>query len=392
MLTLFLPAALLSVASAISLNQEPSVDETFQEYASRFGKDYVKDSAEYTHRLAWFQHRVKRIEAHNSKVERRWTAGVNWLTDRTDEELSQLRGWKQRGPSSSPKPSAFSVLGASNETEQLDESVDWRNLSMTGVLLDQGGCGSCWAVATAVMLQGRYEAKTGKTRTFSPQQLVNCVPNPRECGGQGGCAGATVELAMEYIQNNPSGLDDLTEEKYTAMDGECKLNQKYKKPPLSADSFLSTRGHDNNKAYEEFGLTAWSTLTKNKARPLMRAVMDGPVAISLDASGWDSYSSGIYDSCSKDATVNHAVVLFGYGADSDMTKYWLIKNSWGESWGQSGYIRLLRHSTPDEDDAYCGTDYNPSVGIACKPYPKTEHVCGMCGVLFDSVAVDFKAK
>merc|ERR1740117_215382 len=84
---------------------------------------------------------------------------------------------------------------------------------------DQGSCGSCWAVATASMLQGSYEAQTNKTRSFSAQQLVNCVPNPRECGGSGGCNGATVELAMRYIDQRSL----LTEQDvpYLGLDNAC---------------------------------------------------------------------------------------------------------------------------------------------------------------------------
>lgn len=122
----------------------------------------------------------------------------------------------------------------------------------------------------------------------------------------------------------------------------------------------------------------------------MTALHKGPVAISASADSWASYLSGIFDSCEKDSIINHAIVLVGYGVD-DGTKYWTVQNSWGTSWGENGFIRIKRHDTVEEDDAFCGTDSKPGDGIACKPYPDSVEVCGMCGLLYDSVAPEFTA-
>merc|ERR1719277_128381 len=84
---------------------------------------------------------------------------------------------------------------------------------------NQGGCGSCWAVATASMLNARHELQRNASKKFSAQQLVNCVPNPRDCGGSGGCAGATVELAMEYISR--MSLGEESAEPYLGKDMDC---------------------------------------------------------------------------------------------------------------------------------------------------------------------------
>jgi cathepsin L len=391
----FLVSALvLAVATAVSLDGQPDTHAHFQKYASDFGKVYVRGSEEYNQRLALFQMRMQHIEAHNAKKDRLWTAGANTLTDLTEEELAQLRGWR-RGSAAASSPASPMALLSSKAEVTLDESVDWRNLSMKNALFDQGGCGSCWAVATSNMLQARYEAKTGLSRTFSAQQLVNCVENPHECGGTGGCQGATVELAMDYIQNNPSGLSDADAVAYTASDGRCGHHQTYSKSAHIASSFLASRYETKSKAFEQFGLTSWHKLEENKARPLMEAVMAGPVAISASANAWASYDSGIFDSCSKDAVVNHAIVLFGYGSENGKP-YWTVKNSWGKFWGEHGYIRLLRQDTPEAEDKYCGVNHDPGQGVACKDengeYPKSAPVCGMCGLLFDSVAAHFVEK
>lgn len=373
-------------STALTLDMQPDVHSYFKSYTSQFGKKYVGGSEEYNRRLGLFQERLQEIQAHNSKSNRLWTAGVNLLTDWTDDELKQLRGW-QRGASSPRGELGLSLLGTDSQKEH-PKSVDWRNLSMQDSMVDQGQCGSCWAVATSTMLQGRYEVKKGTSRTFSAQQLVNCVENPRECGGTGGCQGATVELAMDYVQNNPSGLQDAETVDYTGYDGTCASHQKYKKK-LSSSSFLARVDDQESAAFQQFGLKGWHKLPQNKVGPLMQAIQDGPVAISVGADLWNAYSSGIFDSCSKDVVVNHAVVLFGYGSD-DGIPYWTVRNSWGNSWGESGYIRLLRQDTQEKEDAWCGIDDNPGLGVACKDkdgkYPEKDTVCGMCGILYDSVA------
>jgi cathepsin L len=143
---------------------------------------------------------------------------------------------------------------------------------------------------------------------------------------------------------------------------------------------------DESRTGASFGMTGWETLPKNEVQPLMRALVErGPVAVSVAASDWMMYESGVFNGCSKDAIVDHAVVLVGYGqAGSDLT--WVIQNSWGSDWGEGGHIRLLRH---ENSDAYCGIDDKPQEGIACKGDNTPIRVCGMCAVLFDSAVPHF---
>jgi cathepsin L len=232
------------------------------------------------------------------------------------------------------------------------------------------------------MLQGRYEAQMGANRSFSAQELIDCVPNPKKCGGSGGCDGATVEQAMMYVQER--GLRDASESPYAGKRGECMRAA----APVASRSFLAPRRPLREQAGNQIGLARWSKLPPNKALPLMHAVAEGPVAISVAAADWFIYRGGIFDGCDKDVVINHAVTLFGYGDDGG-TKYWTIRNSWGPDWGENGFIRLLRHETHQADDSFCGIDSDPKSGNACKPYPKQVQVCGMCGLLFDSVAAHF---
>merc|ERR1740117_1713423 len=188
------------------------------------------------------------------------------------------------------------------------------------------------------------------------------------------------------------GLGEEHESPYMAQDLKCLH-------PVPAASFLEVgvRKSRRLRGGNSLGLQSWHKLPENKALPLMNAVMDGPVAISVAAADWALYEHGIFDGCGRDAVVDHAVVLFGYGSQTSIrssgeetiVKYWNIRNSWGRFWGEDGYIRLLRHASPEEDDAYCGVDTDPGAGLACKPYPDSVSVCGMCGMLYDSVSAHF---
>jgi cathepsin L len=134
------------------------------------------------------------------------------------------------------------------------------------------------------------------------------------------------------------------------------------------------------------GMTGWSTLPKNEYEPLARALAEsGPVAVSVAADTWFSYESGIFNGCGKDAVIDHAVTALGYGEEAG-NKFWVIQNSWGEDWGEDGRIRLERHDKGD----YCGMNNDPQKGVACQGETKPVPVCGMCGVLFDSVIPHFK--
>ena len=107
----------------------------------------------------------------------------------------------------------------------------------------------------------------------------------------------------------------------------------------------------------------------------------GPIAISVDASTWFAYSSGIFNGCNQiNPDINHAVILVGYGEEFNQ-KYWIVRNSWSASWGENGYIRLARFDSEQEN---CGIDNTPQDGTACANFTDPVKVCGTCGILYDS--------
>lgn len=367
----------------------------FDAFLETYGRSYRSGSAEYGMRRSLYEGRAAAAAQQNSQGARLWTAGVSFLWDYTDEEFAQLRGWQPgarpgqdregslRG--SSGRAGLMQLGGptaptapAQGHLQALPPNKSWAHLKTFADVPNQGPCGSCWAIAGARVLQAHAEIHTGVLRTFSAQQLVSCVPNPKQCGGAGGCEGATVELAYAWVMKN--GLADSNQVPYWANDSQCfrpeAVSLQSSKSPVAGGAAA-------------FGMTGWERLHENGYKPLKRALVErGPVAVSAAARPWGLYKNGIFDGCPPDVTVDHAVVLIGYGADASVggVLFWDIQNSWGKFWGEEGRIRLLRH---DEERAHCGTNFHPEMGTGCIGGPPNVTVCGTCAVLYDSVVPFF---
>jgi cathepsin L len=216
----------------------------------------------------------------------------------------------------------------------------------------------------------------------SVQQLVSCVLNPDKCGGDGGCKGATMNLALDYaLLHGPSG-GIYSEAQWPYQPGMVSS------PPGNAvqcPAGSSALQVINSTAVAvAIPFSSYVVLPSNQYTPLLEALYEsGPVGVSVAAGKWFNYQSGIFDSCtgSAGAVVDHAVVAVAFGEQAG-TKYWTLMNSWGYNWGENGYIRLLRR---DNDSSHCAQNHKPELGTACKPYPAQQTVCGMCGILFENV-------
>lgn len=194
--------------------------------------------------------------------------------------------------------------------------------------------------------------------------MAMCAPNPDHCGGVGGCEGSTAELAFNYVTGS-HGLFSEYQWGYTSYYGDaapCKVPGATK-PTATIDGYVQLPGNNYTAV-----MNALATV--------------GPVAINVDASTWHAYSSGIYNGCDLTSSdVNHVVVAVGYGEEADGTKYFTVRNSWSASWGEAGYIRLLR---TDGDDSRCAVDNTPQDGVACDGQTGPVTVCGTCGSIYDT--------
>lgn len=387
------------VCAALESSSRPA--PAFKSFINEFNREYTEGSTEYEHRRSIYEKRVKDVDSHNEHPTRLWTAGVNHLTDLTDDELSRLRGWKgmasrqsgSRGASVSRHgPGTPMSLRQPSRASALPEEVSWTHLNATQVNHDQGQCGSCWATATSLMLTANNEIHQKNSRTFSEQELVNCVPDKHNCGGTGGCDGNTVELAMTYALKY--GLNDIHATPYDAIGHRCSKDLALFDTDgdhEDLESIIAPGMHKapaHYKGLSDFGMMGWERLPENKYEPLMRALVErGPVAVTVFATPWQLYQEGIFDDCDVDAILDHAVTLVGYGKDDKLdSKYWMIQNSWGAEWGEHGRIRILRR---DDEETHCGVDSQPEAGTGCDGGPKEVTVCGTCGILYDNVVAHF---
>ena len=387
----------------VPLSSDALEDYTFDEYLSDFHKSY-DDAEEYRHRHGIFRATLASIlDHHRKRKQHEHELGINMFTDQDmDKDL----------PLGLVKPTA--VLSAESvavtqrrqlkenlpieisPVSSLPDSVDWRTKGVTTPVKSQGRCGSCWAFATTAMLESHVALASGVLYSLSTQELVSCMSNPRKCGGDGGCMGATAELAMDFIQNH--GVVQEWEFGYQSYHGE-KVNCTLKQTSPPARRLRNSQNKTGTIPYyvgSVASITTWVSLPRNDYTTLMNAVAKmGPVAVSVAASSWGLYKQGVFDAplnTTRQTNVNHLVVVEGYGTDTETgVDYWLVRNSWGPTWGEGGYIRLKRMDPATDPDAACGMDTTPADGVACtiddkgNPIvPQPEKICGTSGVLYDT--------
>lgn len=356
----------MRVLCALSLalfGSAASMDYTFDRYVVDYGKKYSDD--ELSIRQAVFEKNLKKIHEHNARG-LSWTMGVNKHADLTKEEFLALKsgGYNKYLGAQQPSSVGYTPLMATKalSASALPTSVDWRNKLVVTPPKDQGGCGSCWTFGSTETTESHYALKTGKLLTLSEQEIVSCALNPDHCGGTGGCQGSTSELAFEYMVKHGQSLESVYpyESGTTGYNGKCDTT---KPARVNVSSYVK--------------------LPANNFTAVINAIATvGPLAVSVDASEWQLYDNGVftpYDGYTS-LDIDHVVQMVGYGVDPDKGAYWLIRNSWGEVWGEQGYIRLARN---DGSSKYCGTDTKPQDGTACKDGPKQITGCGTCGVLYD---------
>ena len=371
-------AALLAVgASAAATTRWHELNDgyTFDTWRKEFGKDYAT-ADEQAQREHTFNARLSAIRSHNENTaggkRSTWKAGVNHLTDRTHAELRALHGL-DRALLFSQKATALTDTPARPwVASEGPSSVDWRQKGAVTPVKNQGHCGSCWTFASTETVESRWFLKTGELQELSEQFVLDCTPNPHDCGGTGGCAGGTAALVYDRMKALGGMPSEWT---YPYLSGSGNAGSCH---GLPLGSFEKAHGGVVAKAANVSGHVSLPT---NSYDAMMHAIAEGPLAVSVDAGAWHDYEEGVFDGGNAtNPTLDHLVQLVGYGTSENGEDYFLIRNSWTPLWGESGYMKLKR-----EANAPCGIDLAPGDGDGCKGGPAQVKVCGQSGILYDGV-------
>lgn len=298
----------------------------FTSFQERFSKKY-ESIQELEARFQIFRTNLHNIIIHNMDSTQNFTMGINQFTDLTPQEFKDMYigGLKAEVGSYGCKSFSSSASGAPS-------SIDWRNKGAVTSVKDQGQCGSCWTFSSTGAVEGAWAIAKGQLIDLAEQELVDCATGIAY--GSHGCSGGQMEGAFKFIIEN--GQCALSSYPYTAKDGSCQK--------CSAVAHISS----------------CSDVKPNDQISLKAAVAQQPVSIAIEADTryFQSYSSGILTSTSCGTNLDHGVLIVGYGSENGQD-YWMVKNSWGTSWGDKGYVKIARSSSTN-DPGICGIAMDPS--------------------------------
>lgn len=324
---------LLAIANARRALTEVEYKGEFTKYVREFNKDY-EGAFEWAYRYESFKLTLDDILDHNAG-NATYTKGLNEFSDMSETEFGEWKGGCYNTMKQSQRmremEGKVKELGVATCT-----SIDWTAQGAVTPVKNQGQCGSCWAFSTTGSIEGRCEISKGKLISLSEQELVDC---PKVSDGNMGCNGGLMDNAFKWIENN-GGLcteDDYPYKAKKTIFG-CKKSGCTSKDPISGY-------HD---------------VPANNQAQLEAAVCQGPVSIAIEAdqSSFQSYSGGVFTGVCG-AKLDHGVLIVGFGTDNGKD-YWKVKNSWGASWGESGYIRIERGSGDNGGAGKCGILSNAS--------------------------------
>lgn len=283
--------ALLAVYNGVQEQKGDAFEAWKGQFASNFGPE------EEAYRRIIFERNLVKIEKHNADASQTYKMGVNQFTVYSDEEFAKL--FLNTMP-------AWGTPKAENvESVEVNGDIDWSAKGMVTPVKNQGQCGSCWAFSATGVMEAVQKQK-GSTVNLSEQQLVDCS---RAQGNQG-CNGGWPHSALDYVKAN--GIAATSEYPYVARDQTCKKNG------------------------GSFKISGYSSASGCSG--IMNALSSSSVSVTVDATNWSAYRSGAFSNCKT--SINHAVLLVGSVGGA-----WKIKNSWGTSWGESGFIRLAGSGT-----------------------------------------------
>ncbi|CAI2357930.1 unnamed protein product [Caenorhabditis sp. 36 PRJEB53466] len=288
-------------------------EQMFNDFILQYDRRYPS-LEEFEFRFKVFVQNVREFEAEEKK-HLGLDLDVNEFSDWTDEELKLMI--------IDETEVQFEGLAVRYDENVLEDgvkrpaSIDWRTENKLTAVKNQGQCGSCWAFATVAAVEAQHAIKKGKLVSLSEQEMVDCDDR------NNGCSGGYRPYAMRFVKEN--GLETDQQYPYSAMKHEtCSLRTNDTRVFIDDYRMLSTNEED---------IADWVG-TK------------GPVTFGMNVvKAMYSYRGGVFaptvEDCAEKTMGAHALTIVGYGGEGT-SAYWIVKNSWGSTWGTSGYFRLAR--------------------------------------------------
>jgi len=307
--------AALVAATAVASDVGPvpihDLDREFEQFMHDFDKTY--DAAEREIRREVFRANLRYIREENAKGHS-YTLGITEFADMSSDEfaLTHLGLVERHAWGGLP---GLGVHQRGNGT--LPASVDWREKGAVSPVKNQAQCGSCWAFSATGSLEGAWQIATGKLVSLSEQQLVDCS---KRFGNQG-CGGGDMDAGFKYAEQ--AAMCTEASYPYKARNGVCRASGCVAGIPQG-------------------GVVGFKDVQADDANALMDAVAQQPVSVAIEAdkSVFQLYRSGVL-SGQCGSQLDHGVLVVGYGSHNGQDT-WIVKNSWGASWGMNGYALLLR--------------------------------------------------
>jgi cathepsin L len=322
-LAVLVVVALVAACSATAFSEQ-QYQFLFGKWMSQFTKTYTHDH--FFYRYTVWKRNLDMIHEHNANTTDGVTLAMNEFGDQTFDEFHATHtGY-------TPKKNSYirsKNTPAVDSTKTIAASIDWRTQGAVTPIKNQGSCGACWAFSTTGSVEGAWKIAGNTLVSLSEQQLIDCS----QAEGNDGCEGGIMDQAFEYIIEN-KGICSEASYPYQAVDGTCRA--------ANCQSVASISSYNDVDTNDNAMLTALNT---------------GPVSVAIEADqqAFQFYSSGVFSKpCGKN--LDHGVLLVGYGTQSGQP-FWILKNSWGTSWGMDGYMLMVRGK--DE----CGVDSDPSYPI-----------------------------